>query len=266
MIVAHRHARHGIGCRMSRLGHQASLEEQLIALQHQVLVPGLGAIAEAHLDPLLPLPPARRIAAALRPRCQSRQDGLGDQRRGAGPPVLPGEIAVPAPPFRIACAGRQAFAGETEIADRHDALPSVRGRPVAVGEGVELLDIAQRMVGLSFDPGAQAALQRRMFGRKGSGRQERAVLQRQHQRLVRRQGDQHCIEFDGNGVGGRGRRRHVGRIMHEPGATGRLVSLCPCPLPPSSGRSIRACPSRHRPRCGRVRGPWHRPGSRSAAG
>jgi hypothetical protein len=49
----------------------------------------------------------------------------------------------------------------------------VQGRarrdPVAVGEGVELLDIAEGMVGLRLDPGAQARLQRAMtlFERAG---------------------------------------------------------------------------------------------------
>ena len=78
----------------------------------------------------------------------------------------------------------------------------------AIGEGVELLDIAQRMMGLALDPGAQAGLQRGMIAFERTGRQQRALLQGQHLRLLADQGDQHRIEFDGDRTGSGG-RRHV---------------------------------------------------------
>ena len=51
-----------------------------------------------------------------------------------------------------------------------------------------------------------------MIALERTGRQQRAVLQGQHLRLLADQGDQHRIEFDGDGTGSGG-GRHVGRIM-----------------------------------------------------
>ncbi len=82
---------------------------------------------------------------------------------------------------------------------------------VAVGEGVELLDIPQRMVCLAFDPCPEAGLQGRVIGLERPRGQERAVLEREDERLVFGQGNEHRIEFDRDGVGAGGSRLHVGR-------------------------------------------------------
>src|SRR5690606_27192254 len=113
--------------------------------------------AEADLDPLRAVAPRRRIGRLGDPRLEPRPDHIGDERRGARAPVLPGEIAVPAAPARIVVARFLRLARQAQIADRDDA--AVGAGAVAVGEGVELLDIAEGVSGLALDPGAQAHLQ-----------------------------------------------------------------------------------------------------------
>ncbi len=80
MVVAHRHARHGVGDRPARLGNQPGLMQQLIALQHEVLVPTVGAAAEIDVDSLASLAPRRRVGRRIDPLRQPRQDQLCDQR------------------------------------------------------------------------------------------------------------------------------------------------------------------------------------------
>ena len=52
------------------------------------------------------------------------------------------------------------FAGQAQIADRDRMRRAGIAGPPAIGEGVELLDIAERMAGLRLDPRPQSRLQR----------------------------------------------------------------------------------------------------------
>ena len=69
----------------------------------------------------------------------------------------------------------RSFPGQAEVADRDRPPADALGGAVAVGEGVELLDIAERMAGLLLDPLAQARLQRPVGALERSGRQAAAV-------------------------------------------------------------------------------------------
>ncbi len=108
MVVAHRHARHGLDARWRRavpflqgFRYQARLVEQLIALQDQILVPVLHAVAEIDVDPLPALAPAARngVDRCIGP-CRQAAAGSAVRPAASGPaaPVLPGEIAIPALP------------------------------------------------------------------------------------------------------------------------------------------------------------------------
>src|SRR5260221_12169506 len=110
MVMAHRHARQRIGDRPlpAPLGNQPGLVEELVALQHELLVPAAGAagntysaFAEIEGDALPPLVPHRRLGRRLDPLPESQQDRLGDERRRAATPILPREIAVPAAPSGV---------------------------------------------------------------------------------------------------------------------------------------------------------------------
>ena len=106
-------------------------------------------MAESDADPALALAPARRIRSIVRPGFQLRRDRLLD-RGSAAAAVLPGKVAIPVLPAHTRLDRNTHLAGKTEVADRHHALPG--SRPVPVGKGVELLDIAERMVGLLLHP------------------------------------------------------------------------------------------------------------------
>ena len=66
---------------------------------------------------------------------------------------------------------------------------------ILVGERVELLDIAERKLGLPLDPGPQARLQRPMRELERPGRQGALVLDGQDPRLARGHGDEHRDEI-----------------------------------------------------------------------
>ena len=142
----------------------------------------------------------RTVGHRFDPALEARQDGARQDLRRALAPVLPGEVAIEALPAGLVLAGGGALAREPKIGDRDDAIAH-RRFAVAVGEGIELLDIAQRMMGLAFDPGAHAGLQGRVIALERAGGQQGAVLQGQDLRLVIDQRHQHCIEFDGDGTG-----------------------------------------------------------------
>ncbi len=89
------------------------------------------------------------------------------------------------------------------------------------------------MMGLAFDPGAHAGLQRGMLRFERAGRQQRAVLEGQDQRLVGGQRDEHGVELDDDGAGAGDRRLHSAAIMHQtaahdsPAHPHRRPDLCP---------------------------------------
>src|SRR5579859_697991 len=208
MVMGHRLARHqpvgGNRAGACRLRHQAGLIEQLEALQHQILVPAALGGAEGHRGALQPLAAERRLARLLGPGGEPRQDQVGHQPVGPAAPILPRKIAVPVLPRRLR-RGRTGFARQPQIAERYHPVAVAR-RAVAVGEGVELLDIAQRLVRLRLDPGAQAQFERAVILLQRPRRQR--VVDHQHARLVRRDGDHDGAQFQPQRLGDRIDRGH----------------------------------------------------------
>ena len=111
-----------------------------------------------------------------------------------------------------------ALASQAEIADRDHAAGIAT--PVAIGEGVELLDIADRLAGLLLDPVAQARLQRAVHQLERSRRQ-RPAADRQDARPLFAHRHQHGDEVDGDGFGEmrRGGDGHAGKVPEPPPAS-----------------------------------------------
>ena len=143
------------------LWNQAGLEQELVSLHDEFLIPPGAVQAEAYSEPLLAGAAGTWVRGESCPSLQARRDLPLDYGRFLGPVILPGEVVVPAPPLRLP--GLRCLTHQAEIADRDHAL--ARGiRPVAIGKRVELLDIAQRLTGLLLDACAKARLQRPMTG------------------------------------------------------------------------------------------------------
>src|SRR5262249_34376377 len=110
--------------------------------------------------------------------------------RLARAPVLPGKIEVPTLPHCLGGTTRPRFADERQIGHRQRAARMGILDAVAVAKGVELLDIAEFLGRLPFDPGAQPDLEGAMLDLQRAGRQclDRVVADahRQHARLVYR--------------------------------------------------------------------------------
>ena len=178
-----------------RLGGQAGLIEQLVALQHPLFVPGRAVQRKGQPRPRHP----PHVLAG--PGHQGRPDALVDQVRPTPSPVLPGKEPRPGRPHRI---GRQAAAGrrrQGQIAHRHHPRrpgPDLGPRRIAppVAEGVELLDIAKlesRLAGYE--------LPQRQFEGPVAVRFERP--ERQPRRCLRPHGQHHGLAVaDGDDDGG----------------------------------------------------------------
>ncbi|MOA01929.1 hypothetical protein D3C78_1213560 [compost metagenome] len=201
MIVAHRlTGQHRLAAPAPHgLGHCPRLEQKLVALQHHIFIPCRAVQAEGNGGTLLAPRAHGGVSAGLAPLRQPRHDQILDQRGRAGTPVFPWKIAVPVLPANLRHAGFTGFARQAQIADRHDARARFVGT-VAVGKGVELFYIAQRMMGLRFHPGAQASLQRTMRQFERPGRQGACVIRGQHARLAIGHGHQHGDEFGMDGA------------------------------------------------------------------
>jgi len=178
---------------------QAGFKQQLVALQHQVLVPGLAIGTKVDSYPRLPGLPQCRIWCLIDPGLQRRQDVLGQHRGGPIAPVFPGEIAVPVLPAGVALWWLLGLAGQPQVADGQHM-----GRlgAFAVGEGVELLDIAQAVLGLGLDPAAQTRLQRAVQHLERPGRQGLPAACGQHPGLAQADGREHRHQLGMQGVGG----------------------------------------------------------------
>src|SRR5262245_17903109 len=132
-----------------RLGHEACLVEKLVAFEHLLLVPG-SADAEADPEPLLPAERTRGLIGKgrpLSPFLQPRFDLVGENVGRSLAPILPGKVGVPGRPVRAEqlIAGA---AGQSEIADRKHMRPAGLGMPPAIGERIDLRQIAE------IEPGA----------------------------------------------------------------------------------------------------------------
>src|SRR5499426_483766 len=170
VIEAHRLAQPGRGLPRQRgfaavaacLLDQAGLVDELVAVEHLLLVPRAAAERETRPHALAPAQRTRRrgLGRAARPILEQRQDDLVEDVRPLLPPIFPREEAIP---WLEAGAGRMQggkvlrHAREREIADRDDVGAGI-ARPrvaAAIAEGVELLDVADRKAGLGLDPGPQ---------------------------------------------------------------------------------------------------------------
>ncbi len=158
-----------------RLGRQARLVEQLVALQHPLLVPWRAIQREGQPGPRT-APLCLFASRRGRPPLQRRPDGGVQHGGAAAPPVLPGEEACPGRPQGVGGVGVDGAGREGQIADRDhprgiravqgprawaDDGPHVGHRRVAaaVAEGVELLHITDLEPGLLGHEGAQGQLE-----------------------------------------------------------------------------------------------------------
>src|SRR5690606_38701208 len=101
------------------------------------------------------------ICALLDPFPQARQDLARNDGGCALAPVFPREIAVPVLPGGRLAVPRGFLAREAQVADRNNP-PALCIGTITVGKGVELLHVAQWMMGLLLHPGTQACLERPM--------------------------------------------------------------------------------------------------------
>ena len=157
---------------------QAGLVEQLVALQHLLLVPARRRRRAApRQDPKQRRTRSARDRAPVAPprRSASRSAGPGREapagsccRGWDGRPTRQssqGKNAYQRPEPRVPGQRRRASSaharqGEVADGDHMGRLVAWRGVPAAVAEGVELLDIAQRQARLLGHEGAQADFQR----------------------------------------------------------------------------------------------------------
>ena len=143
---------------------------------------------------------ASRVAPSAASSAQARRFGasdVADQARRAGAVVFPGEILVPVAPAGVRRV-RPLGARQAEIADRDRARAAGVAATIAIGEGVELLDVAEGVAGLPFHPGAQTRLQRAALDLEGARRQREAVVDRHHLRPPVGDRDQHGDQLDGD--------------------------------------------------------------------
>src|SRR5690606_38760670 len=146
-----------------RLGHEAGIVEQLIALKNALVGPRPGLEAEGELDAFLAELP-KGFATRTRP-CLQR--GLDDIKRlgSAVAPILPWKIIVPVLPRGMGKAGGARLLHEGEVGDR-ERMPRIRVMgfgPVSVAEGVKLLHVTQGELRLLGNPAAQPHLKRAML-------------------------------------------------------------------------------------------------------
>jgi hypothetical protein len=143
------------------LRHQPGLVEQLIPLEHALLVPARGRLAEGGAHALIPARALARTARARRPGGELWLDHLRHHRGPSAPTVFPGEIAVPVLPLSAASAARRGFARQGEIADRDHSGRWIERAAFAaeIRERIELLHITERNAGLLAHPGAKTQLE-----------------------------------------------------------------------------------------------------------
>src|SRR5262245_31554299 len=179
-----------------RLSHQPGLVEQLVALQHELLIPSLLVRSECGLDAMRALPPDGWVGCLAHPSPQARQDRSRDHCGRPITPVLPRKVPIPVVPARALLSRYAGLPGETEIADRDQALVAAPMQAIPIGEGVELFEVAQRVVRLVLHPGAYAHLQAAMPRGERACRQRPPVLNREHAWLLVRDRDQNRRQFD----------------------------------------------------------------------
>ncbi len=172
-----------------RFRDQAGFVEQFVALEHEFLVPRAAVGAEGRGDPIGAIVPQGGAGRGFGKSAQGGQDHRVDHRGNADTAVFPRQIEIPILPARLVARTGRALAGQAEIADRDDALFGPKAA-VAIREGIKLFDIADGMMRLPFDPGAQTRLQGTVRQFERAGGQQAGVLQGQHTRLAARHGDE----------------------------------------------------------------------------
>ncbi len=146
-----------------RLGDQARLPEEFVALQHQIGLPGASLQAEGDRATL----PA--LGVVRHPVAQQATHVVRGRGRTA---ILPGQQRVPAAPASER-GGQGRRAGQAEVGHR-DGAPG-DAAAVAIGEGVELFQETQLQAGLLLDPGPDGGLQRPVAGEQRTRGQPRLV-------------------------------------------------------------------------------------------
>src|SRR5262249_43864360 len=179
-----------------RLPHEPRLVEQLVALQHELLVPSLLVSSESGPDAMRALPPDSGIGRLARPSPQARQDCSRDQCGRPITPVFPRKVPIPVVPAGAMLSRYARLPGETKVADGDHALLAAPMHAIPVGEGVELFEVAQRVVRLVLHPGAYPHLQAAMPRGEWARRQRLPVLDREYARLLIGCRDQDRREFD----------------------------------------------------------------------
>ena len=94
------------------------------------------------------------------------------------------------------------LAGQAQIADRDRMRRLGVSSPPAIGESVELLDIAERMAGLRLDPCPQSRLQRTVRKLERAARQRAVVGDGHDLGLAVGDGDEHGDEVGRDRVRG----------------------------------------------------------------
>src|SRR5262245_7222650 len=179
-----------------RLPHECRLVQQLVALQHELLVPSLLVSSESGVDAIRALPPGSGIGCVTRPSPQARQDGSRDHSGRPATPVFPRKVPIPIVPVGAMLSRYARLSGETKVANGDYALLSAPMHTIPVGEVVERSEVAQRVMRLVLHPGAYAHLQAAMPRGEWARRQRPPVLDREHARLIIGYRDQNRCKFD----------------------------------------------------------------------
>jgi hypothetical protein len=117
-----------------------------------------------------------------------------------GAPILPRQKTVPGLPAWIALSRCVRLPGQPEIADRNQTFAGAVMCAITICEGVKLLDVPQRMMGLALDPGSEPDLERPMARLERAGGQRFGVLDRKDARLLPGDGHDDRGQLDWDGV------------------------------------------------------------------
>lgn len=137
-----------------RLKDQPGFIEQLITLQHPLLIPRRSPLAKGNVDAVKTPAFFDLVGCRSCPGTQPGNQNAVDHCRATVAPVFPGEKAVPWQPCRLGAARWRRLADKRQIADRDNARPATPFAWIAalVTEGVKLLDIAEVQPRLLLHP------------------------------------------------------------------------------------------------------------------
>ena len=144
---------------------QTGFVEQLVTVEHPVLVPRRAAQTESDVHPLAPPFGDRPLPLGFHPGSERGLE-LIEQLRPSFAPVLPGQEVVPVEPAGAAGFGQTIFPHQREVPHGNDPRPAQTFARVAVtvAEGVELLDVPHLDARLLAHPAAQGQLEGAVAG------------------------------------------------------------------------------------------------------